>query len=272
MGPEVFGDALADALLITHPIHFRGVLGGDQDCVDRDGLVVFIDDAHLGFAIGKQVAQGSVVAHFGKAARQPVGQADRQRHQLGRLVAGVAEHDSLVAGTHQIQRITGVVVGLVNALGDVGGLLVESHQHRTAVGIEATGPGSAVTDLLDHIAHQVDEIHLRFGGHLTGDHAEAGVHHGLAGHAAGGILGKQSIENGVAHLVADLVGMPFRDGLGCKDVSAHSGLQMARLYVAVLRARSSQPWSRCCADGSSGGRLQPPVNPITPPMPASRAI
>ena len=80
MGPEVFGDALADALLNTDPVHFSGVLGGDQNRVDRDGLVVFVDDAHLGFAIGKQVTQSSVVAHFGQAARQPVGQADRQRH------------------------------------------------------------------------------------------------------------------------------------------------------------------------------------------------
>ena len=165
-----------------------------------------------------------------------------------------------------------MVVGLVHALGDVGGLLVEGHQHRTAVGIEATGPGAAVTDLLDHVAHQVDEIHLRLGGHLTGDHAEAGVHNGLAGHTAGGILGQQSIENGVAHLVADLVGMPFGDGLRRKDVTAHSALQIARLYASVLRARSVQLWSRCCADGSSGACFQPPVKPITPPIPASRAI
>ena len=38
-----------------------------------------------------------------------------------------------------------------------------------------------------------------------------GVHNGLAGHTAAGILGQQSIQNGVAHLVADLVGMPFGD-------------------------------------------------------------
>jgi len=268
MGPEVFGDAFPDALFIADPIHFRRVLGGDQDRVDRNGLVVFVDNAHLCLAIRKQVIQGPVVAHFGKAARQPVGEADRQRHQLRCLVAGVAEHDSLVACSHQIKRIACVVVGFVDSLGDVGGLLVESHQHRAAVGIESTGPGAAVTDLLDHIANQVDEIHLCFGCHLTGDHAETGVHDGLAGHAAGGILGQQSIENGVADLIADFVGMPFRNGLGRKDVTAHSRLQMARLYAAGLRARSCQLWSRCWAECSSGERLQPPVNPITQPIPA----
>ena len=44
------------------------------------------------------------------------------------------------------------------------------------------------------------------------------------------------------------------------------------LYAAVLRARSLQLSSRCCADGSSGARFQPPVKPITPPIPALRAI
>ena len=66
---------------------------------------------------------------------------------------------------------------------------------------------------------------------------EAGVHNGLAGHAAGGILGQQSVKNGVAHLVADLVGMPFGYGLRRKDVTAHSALQIGRLYELVLTER-----------------------------------
>ena len=76
MGPEVFGDALADSLFVADAGHLFGVLRGDQDGVDRHRLVVFINDTHLGFAVRQQVVEGAVVANFREASRQPVGQAD----------------------------------------------------------------------------------------------------------------------------------------------------------------------------------------------------
>ena len=207
MAPQVGGNALAQGLLLRHTIDLSGVLRGDQDGVDRHGLIVFVHHAHLGFAVRQQVAQGAVVAHFRQAARQAVSQADRQRHQLRRFIAGIAEHDSLVAGTHEIEGIAGVVIGLIHTLGDVGRLLIESHQHGAAVGIEATGAGAAVTDLLDHTPHQGVEVHPSGGGHLAGDQAQARVHHGFAGHTRGGVLGEQRIEHRIAHLITDLVGV-----------------------------------------------------------------
>ena len=100
-----------------------------------------------------------------------MGEADGQRHQFRRFIAGVAEHDSLVPGPYQIKGVAGMVIGFIHSLSNIRRLLVESHQHRTTVGIEATGTGAAVTDLLDHIAHQVDEVHLGLRGHLASDHA-----------------------------------------------------------------------------------------------------
>ena len=150
-----------------------------------------------------------------------MGQADRQGHQFRRFIAGEAEHDPLVAGTDQIERVAVMVVGLVHPLGDVGRLLVEGDQHGGTAGIKAAGPGSAVADLLDHTPHQAVEVNPGVGGDLAGDQAQAGVHHGFAGHPAGGILGKHRIQHGVAHLVADLVGVPFRDGFRREDVTAH---------------------------------------------------
>ena len=102
-----------------------------------------------------------------------------------------------------------MVIGLVHTLSDIRRLLVESHQHGTAVGVESTGTGAAVSDLLDHVAHQVDEVHLSFRGHFTGDHAQTGVHHRFAGHTAGGILRQESIKHRVTHLIADFVWMSF---------------------------------------------------------------
>ena len=162
MGPEVLGDPVANALFIADAVDFRGVLGGNKDRIDGHRFVVFINNAHLGFAIGKQIVQAAVMANFSQPAREPVGQADRQRHQFRGFVAGVAEHDSLVSSPHQIQRIAGVVIGLVHTLSDIRRLLVESDQHSTAIGVESTGTGAAVSDLLDHVAHQVDKVHLCF--------------------------------------------------------------------------------------------------------------
>ena len=46
------------------------VLGRDQDRVDGHRPVVLVDHAHLGLAIGEQVAEGAVVTHFRQAAGQ----------------------------------------------------------------------------------------------------------------------------------------------------------------------------------------------------------
>ena len=82
-----------------------------------------------------------------------------------------------------------MVIGFIHPLGDVGGLLIQGHQHGAAVGIEATGPGTAVADLLDHAPHQAVEVHPGLGGHLAGDQAEAGVDNGFTGHPGSWILG-----------------------------------------------------------------------------------
>ena len=104
-----------------------------------------------------------------------------------------------------------MVVGLINTLGNVGRLLVEGDQHGGTASIEAAGPGAGIADPLDHTPHQAVEIHPCVGGDLAGDQAEPSVHYGFAGHPARGILGEHRVQNGVAHLVADLVGVPFRD-------------------------------------------------------------
>ena len=48
--------------------------------------------------------------HFGEALGEPVGERDRQRHELGGLVAGEAEHHALVAGALGVEDV--VVVGV----------------------------------------------------------------------------------------------------------------------------------------------------------------
>ena len=70
-------------------------------------------------------------------------------------------------------------------------------------------------------------------GDLAGDHDEAGLGQGLAGHAAGLVGLDARVEHGVGHLVAKLVGMAFGDALGSEKILGHG-----TLLPAVLRTRS----------------------------------
>ena len=74
------------------------VLRRDDDRADplRDAVLVL--DGDLGLAVRAQVRQLAGLADLGEPARHAVRERDRQRHQLGRLVAGEAEHHPLVAG------------------------------------------------------------------------------------------------------------------------------------------------------------------------------
>ena len=63
---------------------------------------------------------------FASCAGDGVRVLDGRRHELRRLVAGVAEHHALVAGAAR-----------VDALADVGRLLVDRDQHAAGVAVEA---------------------------------------------------------------------------------------------------------------------------------------
>ena len=71
------------------------------------------------------------LADLGEALGQAVGEVDRQRHEHVGLVAGVAEHHPLVAGALLVELVVlaggarADLFGVVDALGDVGRLLVD---------------------------------------------------------------------------------------------------------------------------------------------------
>ena len=99
------------------------VLGGDDDRVEPDRLVADVLDRHLGLAVRPDVGDFTVLADLGQPPGQPVRERDRQRHQLGRLLARVAEHQPLVTGTLPVELVVAfafaVLVGTGDALGDV---------------------------------------------------------------------------------------------------------------------------------------------------------
>src|SRR5690606_16613448 len=117
--------------------------------------------------------------------------------ELGRVVAGIAEHQALVAGA-DVLAARGVVV---DALGNVGALLIDADHDGAGVGIDAgfvVGVANFANDLADN-GRVVDD---GLGRDFAGNDRHAGGDHGFAGDAAERVLRQQRVE----HAVRDLVG------------------------------------------------------------------
>ena len=142
-------------------------------------------------------------------------------HELVGLAGGVAEHQALVAGAGFVL----VIRGVVDALGDVGGLGMDGGEDA-AVEVEADA-GVGVADLLDGVAGDLGVVDVDVGSDFAGDDDLAGGAEGLDGDAGvGGVvalldfLGEDGVEDGVGDLVGHLVGVSHGDGFGSEKVSA----------------------------------------------------
>ena len=160
------------------------VLGGEHDGVQAHGPVAVVADRHLGLAVGAQVGDLALLADLGEPLGELVRQVDRQRHQLGGLVAGVAEHQALVAGALQVQRVRAVRTALavlprlVDALGDVRRLRADRDLDPAGAPVEALGRG-VVADVQQRAAHDGGDVGVGLGGDLAGDVHETGGDHRL---------------------------------------------------------------------------------------------
>lgn len=159
---------------------------------------------------------------FGDQAQNLVGVEDRRRHQVGRLVRGVAEHDALVARAlflhlTRLQRI--------DALGDVCRLRMQQDLDVAGLPVEAF---LLVADVLDGAADDALDLlvghRLRTAG-LAGDHHLVGGRERLAGGAdlpgvdAGlGPFAVEQIDDLVGNAVADLVRMTLGHGLAGEEI------------------------------------------------------
>ena len=214
------------------------MLGGDHHGVHPNGSAVFVIlHGDLGLAVGAQIVHQALLADLGQAHGHLLGQGNGQGHQLRGLVAGIAEHHALVAGA-VVQLLIGVLLGLqalVHAHGDVAGLLVDVGDDGAGVAVEAV-LGPVIADIQHHLAGDLWDIHIAVGGDLAHDVDQARGGAGLAGHAAIGVLLQDGVQNGVADLVADFVGMPLGDGFGGKQSSCHDFSCSFVKKICVVRA------------------------------------
>ena len=230
LGEHLGGKDLADHLLDAEFLDLLvgntlGVLGGNDDIDDAGRLPVDILDGDLALRIGAKPLGGTALAEAGQFAAEAMSIHDRRGHQFGRLVAGVAEHESLVART----LLGGLLaIGLlgVDPLGDVGALGGDDVVDEDGVCVEDV-VAVVVADLTDRIADDLSKIQDRLegllaelgNGDLTADHHDVALGIGLAGNAAHRIECQAGIEDGVGNGVADLVGMALADGFGREDVA-----------------------------------------------------
>ena len=199
------------------------VLGGDHDGVDAHGMVVVVVFyRHLALGVGAQVALalsfGSDISHgrllaadFREFLQEMVAEAYGERDIDRGLVAGVAEHHSLVAGALFLG------VGTLHAAVNVGALLVHGREYATRFAVEFQCR-VVVADRVDYASGRVGKVDLRLRFHLAGNHHLAGGHECLARHLRVGVVGEHLVEHGVGNLVGHLVGMALRNGFGCKQI------------------------------------------------------
>lgn len=202
-GDDRLDDVLHDVLVNLLVGDVGLVLGGDDDGVDADGdhaaVLLLVLDGDLGLTIGAQPLEGSVLANVGETLAEAGGEEVGEGHELGGLIGGVAEHDALVTSTDLLDALVEV-----DALGDIGALLLDGNDDVAGVAVDAL-VGGGVADVADGGADDVLEIDLGVGGDLTEDHDHAGLGGGLAGDLGLGVLGEAGVEDGIGNLIAELV-------------------------------------------------------------------
>ena len=182
------------------------VLGGDHDGVypyRASRLVVL--DGHLALGVGPEIGHFVVLApQYGELLHDDLGEYQRRGHVFARLVAGVAEHDALVAGSL-------LFVLFHDALVDVGALLVDGGEDAAGVSVEhVVAPG--IADAVDDASGDVLYIDVCFRTHFAGNYYQSRRAEGFARHLRFGVAAKEFVEYRVGYLVRDFVGVPFRNG------------------------------------------------------------
>ena len=163
----------------------------------RTGLPFDVLDADLALAVGTQEIEFAAAANFAQALHQLVRQHDRQRHQFRSLVAGIAEHQALVAGAAG-----------VHTHGDVGRLRLNHVEDTASLRIEAICRVREA-DVGDHFARQLRNVDIGRGGDFARHDAGTRGYKHLTSHAASGIVLQNRVQNRVRNLVCHLIGMAF---------------------------------------------------------------
>ena len=210
---------LADLLLHAFFGHFLGdaLARGDEIVVlgrNHDGMyaqrtvrlfVVF--DRYLRLGVGTQVGHHlPFAADDGQFLENDVREDERRRHVFARFVAGIAEHDALIARAL-------FLFGLAHdTLVDVRRLFVDRGEHAAGITVELIF-AFGITDTVDYAACYVLDIDVGARTHFARDDDQTGGAERFAGYFGVGVVTKEFVENGIGNLIRNFVGVSFGHGL-----------------------------------------------------------
>ena len=195
-----------------------------------------------------------------RTSEQPLGEPlrdhDRERHQLGGVVAGVAEHQALVARAPLVELVVGGahprLVAVVDAGRDVHALGADRDLDAARGAVEAL-VGGVVADVEDRRAHQLGDRRVGVGPDLAGHHDQTGREQRLDRRPQVrrvGVVLHQVVEDGVADPVSDLVRVTLGHRLRGEEASRHVQLT---LWCRSLGVKHCPPY---LADQHAGRRSQ----------------
>ena len=216
--------------------------GDDGDAGDPGRAVVVVLDADLHGAVRRQIAEPALLARPRQAVRQPVGHADRQRHQFRRLPAGIAEYGHLAVDGQPVQlgRAEIPLVGLCPLFLGHGD---EAGQYRTVGGVEILLP---VADLAHHRAGHLRDVDVGLGREAGGQEQHVLRQRAFGDDARVGILLQKAVDHRVADAVAEPVGMAIGDGFGGEEKATGHGVSGVRagrrpLAASLMRKGAALP-------------------------------
>ncbi len=128
-------------------------------------------------------------------------------------------------------------MAVVHAGRDVDGLAADRHLDATGGAVEPL-VGVVVADFEDLLADQLGDRGVGVGAHLAGHDDEARGQQGLDGDTEVllvGVVLHEVVENGVADLVSDLVGVTLGHRLRREKASSHSDLTPVLLVCSQER-------------------------------------
>ena len=169
LGNDRLDNILDDILANLTERYSLVVLGRNYDSINALSDAVIILDGNLSFAVGSEIFESAVLSDLGKLFGKLMSKRNRKRHKLGRLVARIAEHHTLVSRADLVVVVVLAVAlleALVNAHSDIRTLSVDRCEHSAGAAVKAAAR-VIVADIVDNLSDDCGDIHITFGGNLT---------------------------------------------------------------------------------------------------------
>merc|ERR1740121_2237573 len=199
-------------LLAASGLQWLRMLCGDNNSMNllrlnRAILPLQILDGDLSLAIWSQPPKQPTLAHVCQLLAQARGHGMCQWHTVLRLIASIAEHDSLVASTY-----VEVILAHVHSPCNVRALLVYAHHDLTSLVAQAlaVNAGEIIhVRIKAYLRHDSTDdllvIDLSLCGDLPSDNHHVVLGRCLASDFAFGIVCQAGIQDSIGNLIAELI-------------------------------------------------------------------